>query len=321
MTNEPQITKGNRNAFFIAFLVVVCLFVGYFLRNASSGSTSGTSSISLPKKFSQPRRSPGQLRALALARTTITVVTNRVSPFVSLLGPKATDYMGSMASLRELPAVLSSNQVEILRVLVSIPHNPSGALSPLEFNGIKNVAADILLQQPAFPAEFLADLVVQQADPAQDEVWRDYCLQMLTSGYLNLAGRVESDPDAPAARELALVTLKGASSAGGSTWPGTALLGLNTILASEPSAFARAELDSRILSVLSDRSASEAALITASRLAGMSSLPSARPSLEALAKDSVSELVRTAAAKSISDLSAVALAEEERKPKVTAISN
>jgi hypothetical protein len=223
-----------------------------------------------------------------------------------------------MATLRQLPATLSSNQVETLRILVSIPYNPSNMLSALEFNGIKNVAADILLQQPAFPSEFLADLAVQYADTSQDEVWRDYCLQMLTSGYLNLAGRVESDPDAPAARELALVTLKGASSAVGSTWPGTALLGLNTILASEPSAFPRDELDSRILAVLSDTSASEAALITASRLAGMSHLASTRTALETLAKDSVSELVRAVAAKSISELDSNV---SSNSVKVTAISN
>jgi hypothetical protein len=311
MTNEPQIVKGNRKAFYIAFMVVVCLLVGYFLRNASSGSTSGTSSISPSKKISQPRRSPGQLRALALARTTLPAATNKVSPFVSLLGPKATDYMGSMATLRQLPANLSSNQVETLRILVSIPYSPSNMLSALEFNGIKNVAADILLQQPTFPAEFLADLVIQHADPAQDEVWRDYCLQMLTTGYLNLGKRLRdtdlsavalAEVDVPAARELALNTLMTATTAGGPTWPGTALLGLNTILASEPSAFPREELDKRIVAALSDASSSEAALITATRLAGMSRLESARPTLESLSKSSSSELVRTAAAKSLSEL-------------------
>jgi hypothetical protein len=237
-----------------------------------------------------------------------------------------------MAALRDLPAILSSNQVETLRALVSIPYSSTNKLSSLEFNGIKNVATDILLQQPAFPAEFLADLVLQHADQAQDEVWRDYCLQMLTTGYLNLGKRLR-DPDlsavalaeedaplsavlsavalakveavsaeAEAARELALHTLMIATTAGGPTWPGTALLGLNTILAAEPSAFPREELDKRILAALSDASASEASLITASRLAGMSRLESARPALENLAKSSSSELVRTAAAKSLSDL-------------------
>jgi hypothetical protein len=225
-----------------------------------------------------------------------------------------------MATLRDLPAILSSNQVETLRALVSIPYSSTNKLSSLEFNGIKNVATDILLQQPAFPAEFLADLVLQHADQAQDEVWRDYCLQMLTSGYLNLGKRLRDtdlsavlsavalakveavSAEAEAARELALHTLMTATTAGGPTWPGTALLGLNTILAAEPSAFPREELDKRILVALSDASASEAALITSSRLAGMSRLESARPALENLAKSSSSELVRTAAAKSLSDL-------------------
>ncbi len=303
MTNGSKIAKGNKKAVFIAFIVFVCLLVGVFLRNASSVSSLGTRSIAPPNQSSHPRRSPGQLRALALARITTSAATNIVCPFVRLLGPGAADYRGGMASLRELPAILSSNQVETLRVLVSIPYSPSMALSPLEFNGVKNVAADILLQQPSFPAELLADLAVQHGDPAQDEVWRDYCLQMLTSGYLNLAGRAEADLDAPAARELALETLMSAASAGGNTWPGTALLGLNSILASEPSAFPREELDRRILSVLSDASASEAALITAARLAGMSRLEAARAPLATLA-GSQSELVRNASAKSISELPA-----------------
>ena len=249
-----------------------------------------------------PRLTPGQLKARAIARKPVAVDTNCAAPFVALLGASATNYMGGMEALRALPATLSSNQVVTLRIVVSLPYNSAMPLSALEFNGIKNVAADILLQQPSFPAEFLADLAVQHADPSQDEVWRDYCLQMLTSGYLNLSGRVESDPDVPAARELALHTLMTATTAGGPTWPGTALLGLNTILASEPSAFPREELNKRILAALSDASVSEAALITASRLAGMSRLESARPALENLAKSSSSELVRTAAAKSLSDL-------------------
>jgi hypothetical protein len=253
---------------------------------------------------------PGQLKFRAITRKVVAVDTNSAAPFVALLGSVATNYMGGMEALRALPVTLSSNQVETLRAVVSLPYNTSMPLSPLEFNGVKNVAADILLQQPTFPAEFLADLVIQHADPSQDEVWRDYCLQMLTSGYLNLAGRTggssgPSDPDAEAARELALHTLMNATKAGGSTWPGTALLGLNTILDAEPSAFPREELDKRILAALSDSSASEPALITASRLAGMARLESARTSLEALSKSSSSELVRTAAAKSLSELPSI----------------
>jgi hypothetical protein len=291
----------------------VCLIAVLFCQKRPAAVTTERSQ-SIANRPVVPRLTPGQLKAKAIARKPVAVDTNCAAPFVALLGPGATTYLGSMAVLRDLPAILSSNQVETLRALVSIPYSSSNKLSSLEFNGIKNVATDILLQQPTFPAEFLADLVLQHADQAQDEVWRDYCLQMLTTGYLNLAGRVGVAPDAPlsavsaeaeAARELALHTLMTATTAGGPTWPGTALLGLNTILAAEPSAFPREELDQRIVAALSDASASEAALITASRLAGMSRLESARTALESLSKSSSSELVRAAAAKSLSELPSI----------------
>ncbi len=307
-------STGNKKPLlrlFLAIFILLSLFGGLFLHfsgRAALDAGLGTRTV-LSANHSPPRRSTAaQLRQSALKRASATPATNNVNPFVSTLGPGATSYPGSMAALRELPAVLSSNQVATLRALVSEPYSPSMALSPLEFNGVKNAATDILLQQPSFPADILADLALQHADPAQDEVWRDYCLQMLTSGYLNLAGRAgvsDHADDAPAARELALDTLMSAASAGGNTWPGTALLGLNTILASEPSAFPREELDKRILSALSDASASEAALITAIRLAGMSRLEAARPALEALASSSASELVRNVAAKSLSELGPV----------------
>ena len=300
---------GNKKPLFCLFLAIVILLslVGWlclhFQHNASTDAAPGAQTV-LPANQYPPRRSTAiELKQGALKRASADSVTNSVHPFVSTLGAGATNYLGSMAAFRKLPAILSTNQVETLRALVSAPYSPSMTLSPLEFNGVKNVAADILLQQPSFPAEMLADLAVQHGDPAQDEVWRDYCLQMLTSGYLNLAGRAEADLDAPAARELALETLMSAASAGGNTWPGTALLGLNSILSSEPSAFPREELDRRILSVLSDASASEAALITAARLAGMSRLEAARAPLATLA-GSQSELVRNASAKSISELPA-----------------
>jgi hypothetical protein len=206
-----------------------------------------------------------------------------------------------MAALQTLPPVLSSNHVENLRALVAAPYDPSSSLSPLEFNGVKNAAAGILLQQPDFPADLLADLALQHGDTSQDEVWRDYCLQMLVAGYLNLSGRGADDLDAPAARELALDALKAAATGASGTFPGTSLLGMNTILAAEPSAFPREELDSRILAALSDASMSEPSLITAVRLAGTVRLGAARARLEHLSS-SGTPLVREAAVKSLSEL-------------------
>ncbi len=268
-----------------------------------------------PAVAARLKESVRQARALlkASARAPDDGATPCAAPLVTLLGAGATNYTGGMGALRDLPSLLSSDQADALRALAAARYSRSSGLSPLEFNGVKNAAADILLQQPGFPAGFLADLALQHADPAQDEVWRDYCLQMLASGHLALAGRAaspcrgaavgaSSDPDVAAARELALVTLMAAASSGGGTWPGTALLGLSAILAAEPAAFPRAELDNRILGVLSDASASEAALITAARLAGAGRLTSARQALETLKRSSVSGLVRDAAAASLAEM-------------------
>jgi len=301
----------------------MCLSAGlylYFSRDASRQQSSVKrpvlSNPALPPS-NPSRRTPGELKQRALQRTPAAPATNSMAPFISTLGPGATTYLGGMAALRALPPILSTNQVATLRTVIATPYSRTFPLSPLEFNGVKNVAADILLRQPGFPADLLADLALQSSDPAQDEVWRDYCLQMLTTGYLNLSGRgrslrqlpdADSDLDAPAARELALDVLMSAASAGGGTWPGTALLGLNTILASNPAAFPRAELDTRILAVLADPSASEAAQITAVRLAGTAGMLAARSDLERLAA-SPSGLVRAVAVKSLSELDKAATSE------------
>lgn len=306
---SPKLNKKGKKSkvllHFVAASLILslsgALYLRYF-RDDSPGADRQSAANSRSVKQGHVRRTAGELKQRALKRAPSAPETNNATPFVCILGAGATNYLGGIAALRELPAVISTNQTAALRSLVSTAYSSSMALSPLEFNGVKNVAADILLQQPCFPAEFIADLALQSADPAQDEVWRDYCLQMLTTGYLNLKGRSEADLDAPAARELALDVLMAAASAGGGTWPGTALLGLNTILASEPAAFPRAELDRRILSALGDASASEAAQITAIRLAGSSRMAAARPALDRLAS-SPSELVRNVAAKSLSELS------------------
>lgn len=158
-------------------------------------------------------------------------------PFARLLSPSATNYPGSMRALRELPAELSSAQVETLRDALAVPYDPRMPGTLLEFNGVKNAAADLLLQQPAFPPSLLFDFAAMFEDPSQDPVWRDYCLQMLVTGWLGLSGR--DGLDVSAARERAVTVLTEAAETRDNTWPGTALLGLNTLLSADPSAVPR----------------------------------------------------------------------------------
>ena len=119
--------------------------------------------------------------------------------------------MGCIAALRGLPAELTPEQFDTLRDAIAVPFEPSMPCKPLEFNGLRNAAAEFLLQQPDFPPDLLLDFAVMHEDSAQDPVWRDYCLQMLVTGWQNLAGR--GGEESGEARALAVRMLEGAACA------------------------------------------------------------------------------------------------------------
>ena len=209
--------------------------------------------------------------------------------------------MGCIAALRGLPAELTPEQFDTLRDAIAVPFEPSMPCKPLEFNGLRNAAAEFLLQQPDFPPDLLLDFAVMHEDSAQDPVWRDYCLQMLVTGWQNLAGR--GGEESGEARALAVRRLEGAACARGNAWPGTALLGLRLVSQSAPTAFPPEKTDRLILGALYDRSASEAARVTALRLAGERRLTEARAMAEELARDAASTpMLRLCAVASLGDL-------------------
>ncbi len=105
---------GNKNRLlrlFLAIISLLSLFGGlclHFSRNAALDAGLGARTV-LSVNHSPPRRSTAaQLRQSALKRASTVSATNNVNPFVSILGPGATGYLGGMAALRELPSVLSS---------------------------------------------------------------------------------------------------------------------------------------------------------------------------------------------------------------------
>lgn len=223
-------------------------------------------------------------------------------PYASL-SPSATNYMGCISALRRLPAELSPEQFETLRDAIAVPFDSRMSCSLIEFNGIRNAAAEFLLQQPDFPPDLLLDFAGMHDDPGQDPVWRDYCLQMLMTGWQNLAGR--GGEESVEARALAVRKLEGAAAARGNTWPGTALLGLRLVSQSDPTAFPPEKTDRLILGALYDRSASEATRVTALRLAGERRLTEARAMAEELARDAASTpMLRLCAVASLGDLGA-----------------
>ena len=209
--------------------------------------------------------------------------------------------MGCIAALRGLPAELTPEQFDTLRDAIAVPFEPSMPCKPLEFNGLRNAAAEFLLQQPDFPPDLLLDFAVMHEDSAQDPVWRDYCLQMLVTGWQNLAGR--GGEESGEARALSVRMLEGAAGTRAHTWPGTALLGLRLISDSDPAAFPPETLDRLILDVVTDRSSSESARLTALRLAGERRLAEAGAAAEALALDpAAAPMLRLCAAATLGDL-------------------
>ncbi|MEI8354472.1 MAG: hypothetical protein WCG22_08210 [Lentisphaerota bacterium] len=211
-------------------------------------------------------------------------------------------YLRQMDALRALPAQLDPAQIEALRDLLALPFDGAYGLGPLAFNGIKNGAADLLLRQEHFPPDLAYDFAAMFDDSAYDEVWRDYCLQMLVDCYQKLAHRDVAD--APAARAVALDTLREAARVRIHTWPGTALLGLDAIARSKTGDVTDTEVDEIASALALDPGASEAGRITALRIAGERRLSGVSGTARDLAQTARTETLRAAAIATLGDLGA-----------------
>ena len=74
--------------------------------------------------------------------------------------------------------------------LYAFMHKPlhDDALPPVELNALKNDMATALLQQADKPRDFGRQMTEMCRDPAQDAVWRDYCVQFLGAWYAYAPG-------------------------------------------------------------------------------------------------------------------------------------
>lgn len=215
------------------------------------------------------------------------------------ISPFATNYSGSVAALRSLPIELTVEHFDRLRDALAVPYNPSMGFSLVEYNGIRNDAADLLLRQPQFPPDLLFDFSEMFSDSTQDAVWRDYCLQMLATGWQNLASR--NDPDSEEARALA-VSVLGEAAGAQSRWAGTALLGLQAMMTADASSVDENEFSEQIFHVVSNAAASEQNRVTAIRLAGMHGIYDACPAVREIAQTGETETLRGAAIATLGEI-------------------
>lgn len=180
----------------------------------------------------------------------------------------ATNYVGSMELLRSLPIRLSSENIEQLRDVLAISYNEEMSVTSLEFNGVKNVTASLLLQQIDFPPELLLDFDWMFGDSTYDNTWRDYCLQMLGAGVTGLSVRGDDSDSCSLCSAIAVSTLHKASEMKVETWSGTALLGLDSIASATTNIVSRNEVVKVALAIANDSSAAAPSRVTAIRLAG-----------------------------------------------------
>lgn len=214
----------------------------------------------------------------------------------------ATPYLQNMDALRALPATLAPEQFELLRDLLALPFDPNGSMELLEFNGVKNVAADLLLRQPDFPADLAFDFCAMFADEAYDVVWRDYCLQMAVGCGLALSQRDHDDNETTAALGIILHTLRAATGMADHSWPGTALFGLNTLHRSGYDAVTATEVETLALNMALNENGSEAARISALRVCGEHKLAACAAVARSLAQNGATESLRCAAIATLGDL-------------------
>jgi hypothetical protein len=200
--------------------------------------------------------------------------------------------------------VLSTNDAESLRDWLATPYDPANGLNLREFNGLKNSAADLLLQQPDLPAGLVVDFAAMFLDSLYDSVWRDYCLQFLSAGHEKLSNR--TDPDAASARTIALETLRTATSQRTETFAGTALLGLEAISRREPATVRPSEVATLATTVAKDEQASEPCRITALRVAALTGATAVLPTARDLAQTGETEMLRQSAVATIGDLGTAA---------------
>jgi len=294
---------GIRNRYFFvtavtaaaAAAVILLLFLTDTRSCGEGGESSGCESRT-PSNFPSAGYISPQARAAVIQLPAAEVV----HPYI-LLSPSATNYTGCIIALRALPAELTPEQFDTLRSVIAVPFDAAMPCTLLEFNGLRNAAAELLLQQPDFPPDLLLDFAGMHEDSTQDEVWRDYCLQMLVTGWQNLAGR--GGDDAEEARALSVRVLTDAAGTRSHTWPGTALLGLRIVSESDPDAFPPEKTDRLILDVVFDSSSSESARITALRLAGERRITQARAAADALARDAgAAPVLRLCAVATLGDI-------------------
>ncbi|MDF7808822.1 hypothetical protein P4E94_15340 [Pontiellaceae bacterium B12219] len=94
------------------------------------------------------------------------------------------NYPSLLAEINKLNYALSGADVAALIEMLAWPNDrfPEG-MRPIEINAVKNDVLDKLLRQETLSEGIGIAMAAMAADPGQDDVWRDYCVQFMAPFY------------------------------------------------------------------------------------------------------------------------------------------
>jgi len=229
------------------------------------------------------------------AKSTDSVDDGTISdPVKALLGldDKKHNYSSLLSAINDLGNELSATDVMALMEMLNFPNDRfPEKMRPIEINAVKNDVMDKLLRQKQLPDGLGLQMAEMAANPDNDPVWRDYCIQFMQPFYERCsaesmehgAGSVSQAARLPGADgsrravggtdELFAIhdAMFSALDERSETLAGTALIGLE-LLSRTHNEFDREMIIEKSVEIASDEIASPASRMTALRLSASGNL-------------------------------------------------
>lgn len=216
------------------------------------------------------------------------------------LDPEKANGRARTAALNTLTPRLSTNDIDGLTLFLHLTNDKATSLPDSTFTSLKSDVLEVLVRQDAVPDGLGGEVVAMFHDRDQGDVWRDYCLQYLSSCYdaqQPVAAAMTNDP----ARTAMLDAYQSALLEKDKTLAGTAMIGLE-YLSRRHSEVSRQALTSNVLALANDEACGEGSRITALRMCAMLGSAGVLPTARVLAQTGQTTTLRMAAIATIGDL-------------------
>ena len=194
----------------------------------------------------------------------------------------AKDYGGRVTALRGLTRRIAGDDVKALRLFLRLRPEDQPGLEPIELNSVKNDVLEILMQQEAPPEGLGLQMVEMWRDPGSDEMWRDYCVQLMGT-YYGATGLWEESRREDPERKAIEAAYAEALAERDKPAAGTALLGMAR-LSREHGVLDTGGIARAAVEMSADDRCPQGARITALRVCGMMGATDALPPARMLAQ-------------------------------------